>query len=55
MTKAERMADAATGVSTVGWIVSICAQALPVIQAIAGLLAIVSALFAIRYYHKRSR
>ena len=55
MTKAERAADLAAGMTWLGWLSSVAMQTLPIVQWLAGLLAIVSALFAIRYYHKRSR
>lgn len=54
MTKAERLADVATGISWTGAITAFVAQALPVVQLLAGIAAIVCSLFATRYYYRRS-
>lgn len=43
----ERAADTAAALSVPAWIVSLAAQALPVVQVIAGVLAIVASVFAI--------
>lgn len=50
-----RIADAAAGTSVVGWLASWATDALPIIQALAGLVAIVAGCFAIAYHYKRLR
>jgi hypothetical protein len=47
------MADAAAATSTMGWLASVAADTLPIIQAVAGLVAIVAGGFAIAYHWKR--
>lgn len=49
----QRMADAAAATSTMGWLASVAADTLPIIQAVAGLVAIVAGGFAIAYHWKR--
>jgi len=48
-----RAADAAAATSTLGWLASWATDALPIIQALAGIVAIVAGLFAIAYHWKR--
>jgi hypothetical protein len=48
-----RAADAAAATSTLGWLASWATDALPIIQAMAGIVAIVAGLFAIAYHWKR--
>jgi len=48
-----RAADAAAATSTLGWLASWATDALPIIQAAAGIVAIVAGLFAIAYHWKR--
>ena len=55
MTPQERTADIATGVAVSGWLTSWAVDALPVIQAVAGIVSIIAAGFAIAYYVKRLR
>lgn len=50
-----RIADAAAATSGLGWVASWATDALPIIQALAGIVAIVSGGFAIAYYIKRLR
>ncbi len=50
-----RVADAAVATGWIGWIVSHAAEAAPVIQDTAGLLAIVATLYAIRYHHIKTK
>lgn len=53
MTKYERAADAATGVAVGGWITSMAVDALPVIQALSGIAAIIASVFAVAFYIQR--
>lgn len=53
MTPQERAADAAVAVSVGGWLTSWAVDALPVIQALAGIVSIIAAGFAIAYYIQR--
>ena len=53
MNPQERAADAAVAVSVGGWLTSWAVDALPVIQALAGMVSIVAAGFAIAYYVQR--
>lgn len=53
MSPQERAADVATGVAVGGWLTSWAVDALPVIQALAGMVSIVAAGFAIAYYVQR--
>lgn len=48
-----RTADVAAATSTLGWLASWATDALPIIQAMAGIVAIVAGLFAIAYHYKR--
>jgi hypothetical protein len=48
-----RAADVAAATSTLGWLASWATNALPIIQALAGIVAIVAGLFAIAYHWKR--
>ena len=50
----EAIANTAMGISFGGWVTSIAVDALPVVQFMAGILAIIASLFAIRFYHKRT-
>lgn len=50
-----RVADAAAATSAFGWIASWATDALPIIQALAGIVAIVAGLFAIAFHYKRLR
>lgn len=49
--------NAAVGfsVTVVGWILSMAVQALPVVQALSGVIACVTGVFAIRYYYKAAK
>lgn len=53
MSPQERAADVATGVAVGGWLTSWAVDALPVIQALAGIVSIIAAGFAIAYYIQR--
>ena len=57
MTEHHDSVNAAVGfiVTVVGWILSMAVQALPVIQALSGLVACVTGVFAIRYYYKAAK
>ena len=57
MTEHHDSVNAAVGfiVTVVGWILSMAVQALPVIQALSGLVACVTGVFAIRYYHRAAK
>lgn len=46
----ERFADAAAAGSFIGWLASVAVQALPIIQCLAGLAAIVAGIAAARYH-----
>jgi len=48
-----RAADAAAATSSIGWMASWATDTLPIIQAMAGIVAIVAGLFAIAYHYKR--
>jgi hypothetical protein len=48
----QRAADTAAAFSIPAWVVSLAADALPLIQVVAGLLAIVASVFAI-FVHRR--
>lgn len=48
-----RVADAAAATSAFGWVASWATDALPIIQALSGIVAIVAGLFAIAYHWKR--
>jgi Mn2+/Fe2+ NRAMP family transporter len=48
----QRAADAAATISIPSWLISIAADALPLVQVVAGLLAIVASVFAI-FVHRR--
>lgn len=50
-----RAADAAAATSAFGWVASWATDALPIIQALAGIVAIVAGCFAIAYHYKRLR
>lgn len=50
-----RVADAAAATSGLGWVASWATDALPIIQALAGIVAIVAGLFAIAFHWKRLR
>jgi hypothetical protein len=50
-----RLADAAAGTSLVGWLASWATDALPIIQAIAGLVAIAAGFITIWAHLKRLR
>lgn len=49
----QRVADAAAATSAFGWVASWATDALPIIQAFSGIVAIVAGLFAIAYHYKR--
>lgn len=53
ITTTERAADAAALTSIPAWLVSVAVDALPVIQALAGLVAIIAGLFAIAVHLRR--
>ena len=48
-----RVADAAAATSAFGWLASWATHALPIIQAISGIVAICAGLFEIAYHWKR--
>jgi hypothetical protein len=48
-----RIADAATVVSAMGAAASVAMEALPIVQLMAGLIAIVAGIFAIVYHYKK--
>lgn len=50
-----RLADAGAATSIVAWLSSIAVQALPIIQLIAGVVAIVAGVLAARYHWKKAR
>jgi hypothetical protein len=50
-----RIADAAAAVSIPSWLISLAAEALPVVQVCAGLFAIVASVFAIVVHWKKLR
>ncbi len=51
----QRAADAAAAVSIPAWLVSLAAQTLPLIQWLAGAVAIVAGIFAIAVHVRRLR
>jgi hypothetical protein len=51
----QRAADAAATISIPSWLISIAADALPLIQVVAGLLAIAASVFAIFVHRKKLR
>lgn len=51
----QRAADAAAAVSIPAWLVSLAAQTLPLIQWLAGFMAIVAAAFAIAVHVRKLR
>jgi hypothetical protein len=55
MTNHERLADVAFGVSWMGFFTSIVAQALPILQGLAAIAAVIASFFAARYYNSRTR
>lgn len=55
MVEHHKLADAAAGTSVVGWVASWATDALPIIQAVAGLVAIIAGLFAIAAHYRRLR
>lgn len=48
-----RLADAAAAASGIGWLASWATDALPIIQAMAGIIAIISGAFAIAWHWRR--
>jgi hypothetical protein len=50
-----RAADTAAAVSIPAWVVSLAAEALPIVQLVAGVLAIVASVFAIVVHRKKLR
>lgn len=50
-----KAADTAAAVSIPAWVVSLAAEALPIVQLIAGITAIVAGVFAIVVHWKRLR
>jgi hypothetical protein len=50
-----RAADTAAAVSIPAWVVSLAAEALPIVQLIAGVLAIVASIFAIVVHRRKLR
>jgi hypothetical protein len=50
-----RVADVATGISTAGAVTAWAADALPIVQFCAGVIAIIAGLFAIRYHYKKTK
>lgn len=48
-----KAADAATVVSTVGAVMSWFADAIPVVQFLSGVIAIITGIFAIVYHYKK--
>jgi hypothetical protein len=51
----QRAADAAATFSIPAWLVSVVADALPLIQAVAGCLAIIASVFAIFVHYRNLR
>lgn len=51
----ERAADTAAALSVPAWVVSLAAEALPIVQLIAGVLAIAASVFAIIVHVKKLR
>jgi hypothetical protein len=51
----ERAADAAAAFSLPAWLISIAADALPLIQVVAGVLAIIASCFAIIVHRRKLR
>jgi hypothetical protein len=51
----QRAADAAATISIPSWLISIAADALPLVQVVAGLLAIAASVFAIFVHLKKLR
>lgn len=49
----QRVADAAAATSGIGWLASWATDALPIIQAVSGIVAIVAGCFAIAYHYRR--
>lgn len=49
----QRVADAAAATSAFGWVASWATDALPIIQAVSGIVAIVAGCFAIAYHYRR--
>lgn len=52
-TSVQKAADTAAAVSVPAWLVSLAAEALPVVQLIAGVIAIVAGGFAIAVHWKK--
>ena len=51
----EKAADTAAAVSFPAWVVSLAAEALPIVQLIAGIIAIVAGAFAIAVHIRKLR
>ncbi len=51
----EKAADAAAAVSIPAWVVSLAADALPIVQVLAGLVAIIAGVFAIAVHLRKLR
>lgn len=51
----ERVADVGAATSIVGWLASLAAQALPIVQFVAGCVAIIAGLAATYYHVKKAR
>ncbi len=55
MTTTERAADTAAAISVPAWVVSLAAEALPIVQLIAGIIAIIAGGFAIAVHWRKLR
>lgn len=49
-----RLADTGAAVSVGGWFVTFAVQAEPIIQALAGIVAIIAGVFAARYHYLKA-